>query len=243
MLELLPVRCNLSLLINQLIHILLVVILSISVVLEFHAYYIKTTKLEKYQSESISLGNWIVYLARILNMVFALFLAAAFEFGFVLKLTLIFLFGFLWGSIACFFYVQSDKFERILNAIFGRLFFFNFSNLSRRRYWRPTKNRWSHMWLLMIVSTVASYLALIVPFFLVRHHADYRMSAVYVSQFFNFGSALLLISIVEPYIMKQFDQDSRSVELIDQLDGLVLSRMWSSGLLALACAFWLVVFS
>ena len=214
-------------------------LLSISILLELHGYFIKTSNIHNQQSEVLAFGNWVIYTARILHMLFAFALAIALEDGFQLQLSVIFSLAFTLGTIASIFYINFNIVEIILNKIFGWILFMPFPDLCDLKFWRPIDRRFSCRWIAMITSSALAYLALIMPFFVARTLPEYRMSSVYLGQIFTFGSTIILLSMIEPKMMSALDQSKFPDSAPKEIDDFIYARVWLTGILAISCVIWI----
>lgn len=226
-----------------LLHAMFSLLLGVSILLEFHGYYVKTSATLDTQSRSLSLSNWIVYLARILNICCAFILAVALELGSELKLSIIFLLGFLIGSVLCSLYWKTSIVEELCRYLLGRLIFLSHSSVGDCRYWRPVRLNFSKHSLGMVVAAGAAYCALILPFYVARTFPEFRMTAVYTGQILNFISTLALLGFIEPRMMMSLDRANSTSEDTSDLDGFISGRLWLTVILTFACGIWILVFS
>lgn len=225
------------------LHLILSFLLASSILLEFHGYYVRTLATLNVQSSSLSLSNWIVYVARILNVSFAFALAFAFEFGLELQLSVIFLVGFLFGFLLSLLYWKTGFVEELGCRLLWRLVFFSHASLKACRYWRPVRLGFSKRGTSMMACATAAYGALIVPFFVARHFPEYRMASVYAGQAFNFLSTFVLLTIVEPRMMLDLDRANAAGGDAKGVDGFIAGRLWLTGVMVVICGIWIVFFS
>lgn len=220
------------------VKLILIFILTISIVVELHAYFVKTTFHESRRAQTIAFANWIIYVARILNMIFAFLLALSLEHGLNLQLSIIFASGFFFGTVLSVLYLNSRRFEKFITASLSLVFFIPFSNFRHEKFWRATHNVLSRRWGGMFITAAMAYMALLVPFIVARLYPEYRMSAVYVGQAFNFASTIILLSAVEPRMMFSLDEAEEKGGKALYVDGFIHSRVWVTGILCLCCLSW-----
>lgn len=222
------------------LQLVLALILAFSIVVELHAYFIKTTSYKDMGAQALAYANWVIYVARILNMVFAFFLALSWEYGFSLQLSIIFALGFFLGTVLSILYLLSRRLEGIINAVLWPVLFIPFRSFRYVRFWRETHNVISRRWLAMFMTAGMAYMALLVPFFVARMLPEYRMSAVYVGQAFNFASTLVLLTAVEPRMMLSLDDAGKAGKKAQFMDGFIYSRIFVTGIFCLSSLYWLL---
>ncbi|MDA8631870.1 hypothetical protein N9L29_04145 [Litoricolaceae bacterium] len=225
------------------IQFLLILLLSLSIVLELHGYFIKTANFSERQSLTIGFSNWVIYLARILNMGFAFLLAFAFEYGLTLQLSVIFASAFLLGTILSAWYVSSRRAESLLNLALGFILYMPFRELKGEGFWRSTKATFSYRWVFMVISAGMAYFAILMPFFVARMLPEFRMTSVFLGQALNFGSTLILLGMIEPRMMADLDRVRGSARHPEGLNGFIHGRVWLTAFMALICFTWLIFFS
>jgi hypothetical protein len=215
----------------------LAVMFSFSIILDLYGYFIKTTCIESAQTEALALSNWVVYHARVINMVLALILAFSFESGMQLSIPLVFIGSFLMASFAAILFIYTDRVESLLKYTFGIFIFYPFAGMRKKTFWRPLNLSVNIFFLSALVSAGLIYMAIILPFYTVSFFPEFRMSIVYFGQFFTFMSTVILLSYIDPKIMKYLDLKKCKYGP----DGFVFGRIWAIFMITLImlCSFFL----
>ena len=210
---------------------------ALSIICDLHGYYIKTSKYPLKQAQVIALGNWVVYVARILNVVFATTLGFLFELQLSIRLSEVFFIGFLLAFMVSIFYLASPLVERGLNFLLGIIIYRPFPELQGIQFWRKVSFGIGSRVLSMFVSANFIYLALILPFLMAKLFPEFRMTAVFIGQFMNFIATAILLSYVEPKIMYSFDTNEPNIFL----DGFIFGRVILVGLMATLSSLWFLL--
>lgn len=219
--------------------VVLPVLLALSVVLDLYGYYIKSTRHAAKQAQILAFGNWVIYLARMLNVVFAFVLAAMFESEVVTRLSVIFCSGFLLAALLVLIFMKTNKVERVLCYLLALPFYKPFNNLSTERFWRPVSPVMGLRGYGMFVSASFVYMALILPFVIAKLIPEFRMSAVFVGQLMNFASTAILLSYLEPRMMQFLDDKGK----VGEIDGVIFGRIVLVLCMAVAMTGWAIVFA
>lgn len=99
------------------------VLLALSVLCDLHGYYVKSSVQPERQAEVIAFGNWVIYLARMMNVGFAMVLAFLYELQIPVRLSVIFFLGFFFAWVGSMIYLRSSSLERWLCRALGFLFY------------------------------------------------------------------------------------------------------------------------
>jgi hypothetical protein len=213
-------------------------LLAMSVLSDLHGYYVKSSLQSERQAEVIALGNWIIYLARMMNVIFAMALAFVYELQMPIRLSVIFFVGFLIALMGSLIYLRSPSLERGLTALLGFLFYRPFASLRGIKYWRKVGFGVRVRWLSMMVSAAFVYIALFLPFVAARFYPEFRMTVVFIGQLMNFMSTAILLAYIEPRIMQGLDAKTPQ----DQMDGFISGRVMLVGLMAVLSLAWVLAF-
>ena len=216
----------------------LALLLAVSVLLDLHGYYVKSSAQPEQQAEVIAFGNWVIYLARMMNVGFALVLAFVFEAGLPVRLSVIFFIAFTTALALSLLYLRGPLVERLLVLLMALPLYRPFPGLRGRTYWRPVGVGVSVRWLSMMMSAAFVYLALLLPFLAARLLPDFRMTVVFIGQLMNFMSTAILLAYIEPRMMQGLDRQRPQAEM----DGFISGRIMLVALMALASLVWLIVF-
>lgn len=218
----------------MLIFVLMVLAIFVSVVLDLYGYYIKSTRSDRGQAELIALGNWVIYIARTINMFCALALAYIFEAGLDIRLPEIFLAGFLLSLVGLTLFMRHRWPERWISMICGPVMFMPFRKLYGTLYWRPVSRGMPTQVFWSFLSAGLIYLALMLPFFVAQLLPAYRMTLVFTGQLMNFLSTVIMLSYIEPRMMQALDARTDS----PSLDGYIAGRAYVVVLMVLLATAW-----
>jgi hypothetical protein len=217
---------------------LLGVLLALSVLCDLHGYYVKSSLQPERQAEVIAFGNWVIYVARMMNVAFAMALAFLYELQMPVRLSVIFFFGFLIGWIGSMVYLRSPSVERGLTALMRFLFYRPFPRLRNIEYWRKVGFGVRVRWLSMMTSAAFIYLALLLPFVVARLLPEFRMTVVFIGQLMNFMSSAILLAYIEPRMMQGLDKKAPQ----DEMDGFIAGRVILVGLMTILSLAWVLAF-
>jgi hypothetical protein len=213
-------------------------LLALSVLCDLHGYYVKSSVQPQRQAEVIAFGNWVIYLARMMNVGFAMVLAFLYELEIPIRLSVIFFLGFFLAWLLSLVYLRSAALERGLSLALGFLFYRPFPELRGIQYWRKVGYGVRVRWLSMMASAAFVYLALLLPFVAARLLPEFRMTVVFIGQLMNFMSTAILLAYIEPRMMQGLDRNAPQ----DEMDGFISGRVILVGCLAVLTMVWAVSF-
>jgi hypothetical protein len=199
---------------------------------------VKTSVQPQRQAEVIAFGNWVIYLARMMNVGFAMVLAFLYELQMPIRLSVIFFLGFFLAWLGSLVYLRSAALERGLCLALGFLFYRPFPDLRGIQYWRKVGYGVRVRWLSMMASAAFVYLALLLPFLAARLLPEFRMTVVFIGQLMNFMSTAILLAYIEPRMMQGLDRNAPQ----DEMDGFISGRVMLVGCLAVLTMVWAVSF-
>ena len=201
--------------------------------LDVYALFIRLSDVTQNRSEGLALANWVLYLARILNLASAFALAFVFESNKDLRFSELILWGFLLGLILLITFMRFRTVELVMHKLFGFILFMPARALLGVKFWRPIgQPRTAHVVISLCISLFLNA-AIFLPFVITKIIPEYRMSAVYMGQFMNFASTLLLMLYADPVMMRGRD----SQILAAGMDGFIWGRLIAN---ALVVAFFVV---
>lgn len=220
------------------LQIFLVCVLALSIIVELHGYFVKSTYLLEGGAQALAFGNWIIYISRIFNMIFSFLLAIGLENGLELQLSVIFACGFFFGTILSILYVYSRRLEASISSLMSPILYISFDSFRGISFWRKTSATVTRRWIAMFTTAGLAYAALIIPFLIARMVPEYRMTSVYLGQALNFLSTIVLLGLLEPRLMASLDHAKKAEGFVRNVDGFIWSRVWLTGFLCLVCAGW-----
>jgi hypothetical protein len=213
-------------------------LLAVSVLCDFHGYFVKSSLQPERQAEVIAFGSWVIYLARMMNVGFAMVLAFLYELQIPVRLSVIFFLGFFFAWIGSLAYMHSPALERWLSMVLGFLFYRPFPKLRDIKYWRKIGFGVRVRWLSMMASAAFVYLALLLPFLAARLLPEFRMTVVFIGQLMNFMSTAILLAYIEPRMMQGLDRNAPQ----DEMDGFISGRVMLVGCMTILSLVWVVAF-
>lgn len=213
-------------------------LLALSALCDVHGYYVKSSLQPERQAEVIAFGNWVIYVARMMNVGFAMTLAFVFELQLPIRLSVIFFLGFFFAWIGGMFYLRSPALELLLTKLLGFLFYRPFPSLRGVQYWRKVGFGVRVRWVSMMASAAFVYMALLLPFIVARLLPEFRMTVVFVGQLMNFMSSAILLAYIEPRMMQSLDKNAPQ----NELDGFISGRVMLVGLMAILSLTWVLAF-
>jgi hypothetical protein len=213
-------------------------LLALSVLCDLHGYYVKSSVQPQQQAEVIAFGNWVIYLARMMNVGFAMVLAFLYELQIPIRLSVIFFLGFFLAWLGSLVYLRSPALERGLSFALGFLFYRPFPELRGIKYWRKVGYGVRVRWLSMMASAAFVYLALLLPFLVARLLPEFRMTVVFLGQLMNFMSTAILLAYIEPRMMQGLDRNAPQ----DEMDGFISGRVILVGCMTVLSMVWVVSF-
>lgn len=216
----------------------LAALLALSVLCDLHGYYVKSSLQPDQQAVVIAFGNWVIYLARMMNVGFAMVLAFMYELQMPIRLSVIFFMGFFFAWMGSMGYVRSSVVERCLSSVLGLLFYGPFPQLKGVEYWRRVGFGVRVRWLSMMLSAAFVYLALLLPFVAARLLPEFRMTVVFVGQLMNFMSTAILLAYIEPRMMQGLDRNAPQ----NEMDGFISGRVMLVGGMAVLSLVWVIAF-
>jgi hypothetical protein len=216
----------------------LAALLALSVLCDLHGYYVKSSLQPDRQAEVIAFGNWVIYLARMMNVGFAMVLAFLYELQIPIRLSVIFFLGFFFAWTGSMLYLRSPAAGRVLSKLLGFLFYRPFPQLQDIEYWRKVGFGVRVRWLSMMASAAFVYLALLLPFVAARLLPDFRMTVVFIGQLMNFMSTAILLAYIEPRMMQGLDRNAPQ----DEMDGFISGRVMLVGFMTILSSVWVVAF-
>jgi hypothetical protein len=213
-------------------------LLALSVLCDLHGYYVKSSVQPEQQAEIVAFGNWVIYLARMMNVGFAMMLAFLYELQMPVRLSMIFFLGFFIAWIGSLLYLRSPALERCLCMALGVLFYRPFPKLRGIQYWRKVGFGVRVRWLSMMTSAAFVYLALLLPFLAARLLPEFRMTVVFIGQLMNFMSTAILLAYIEPRMMQGLDRNAPQ----NEMDGFITGRVMLVGCMTVLSLVWVVSF-
>ena len=213
-------------------------VLALSVLCDLHGYYVKSSVQPERQAEVIAFGNWVIYLARMMNVAFAMALAFLYELQMPVRLSVIFFLGFFFAWLGSMVYLRSQAVERGLSLALGFLFYRPFPQLQGVQYWRKVGFGVRVRWLSMMASAAFVYLALLLPFLAARLLPEFRMTVVFIGQLMNFMSTAILLAYIEPRMMQGLDRNAPQGEM----DGFISGRVMLVGCMTVLSLVWVLAF-
>ncbi len=213
-------------------------LLALSVLCDLHGYYVKSSVQPERQAEVIAFGNWVIYLARMMNVGFAMVLAFLYELQMPVRLSVIFFLGFFIAWMGSLMYLRTPVVERWLSSVLGFLFYRPFPQLRGIQYWRRVGFGVCVRWLSMMASAAFVYLALLLPFLAARLLPEFRMTVVFIGQLMNFMSTAILLAYIEPRMMQGLDRNVPQ----DEMDGFISGRVMLVGCMTVLSLVWVVSF-
>ena len=214
------------------------VLLALSVLCDLHGYYVKSSIQPERQAEVVAFGNWVIYLARMMNVGFAMVLAFLYELQMPVRLSMIFFLGFFIAWVGSLLYLRSPALERWLCRALSFLFYRPFPQLRGIQYWRKVGFGVRVRWLSMMASAAFVYLALLLPFLAARLLPEFRMTVVFIGQLMNFMSTAILLAYIEPRMMQGLDRNAPQ----DEMDGFISGRVMLVGCMTVLSLVWVVSF-
>ena len=213
-------------------------LLALSVLCDLYGYYVKSSIQPARQAEVIAFGNWVIYLARMMNVGFAMMLAFLYELQMPVRLSVIFFLGFFFAWLGSLVYLRSPVIERLLCMALGLFFYRPFPQLRGIQYWRKVGFGVRVRWLSMMASAAFVYLALLLPFLAARLLPEFRMTVVFIGQLMNFMSTAILLAYIEPRMMQGLDRNAPQ----DEMDGFISGRVMLVGCMTVLSLVWVVSF-
>ncbi len=197
--------------------------------LDVYAHYVRLSEVTQNRSEGLALANWVLYLARIFIMTSSFVLAYIFESKQSIRFSELILWGFLLGTVLVFAFVRYQLLELLIRKVAGFVLFMPAKTLAYENYfWRPLgAPKVSHL----VTSTCTCLFlntGIFLPFIMTKLAPDYRMSAVYMGQFVNFLSTLLVMLYADPVMMRGRDAQTS----VGGLDGFIWGRLLANLLIA-----------
>ncbi|PKH05308.1 hypothetical protein [Moritella sp. Urea-trap-13] len=216
--------------IDIVLSILVFFLISISQVIEMHAYTLKGVHSEIYARQFLGLANWMQYLARIIYVFVLMLLSFMFEFlnlgdGILPLVMGAFVFSFILSIL--FFTYQSfrDKIVFLLRPVAA----FSYPELKNMKI-NVTINdaSFDRVFFYTVFSTWLIGLAFILPFFIAIRYPEFRMMATYTGQALNFVATAVIFSRIEPKIFQELDQTVFSGDNVcSSIQSLLKARMYA----------------
>ena len=216
------------------IEIIVAACLMVAIWLDVYALFIRLSDVTQNRSEGLALANWVLYLARILNLASAFALAFVFESNKEVRFSELILLGFVLGFILLAAFVQFRSVEVLIHKLFGFVLFMPARSLWGAKFWRPIGHaRVAHVLISLFICLFLNA-AIFLPFVITKIMPQYRMSAVYMGQFMNFASTLLLMLYADPVMMRGRDTQI----LAAGMDGFIWGRFVANALVILFFVVW-----
>lgn len=173
-------------------------------------------------------------MARILNLASAFALAIIFESNQIVRFSELILFGFMLGFLLLFSFVRYRKIEELMHSAVGFVLFMPVKRLSQCKFWRPLgRPDFAHVAKSFGICLFFK-IAIFLPFVITRILPEYRMSAVYLGQFMNFMSTLMLVLYADPVMMRGRDTQIS----VGGLDGFIWDRVLANFLIVVVFVAW-----
>ena len=101
------------------IEIIVAVCLMAAIWLDVYALFIRLSDVTQNRSEGLALANWVLYLARILNLATAFALAYVFESNKDVRFSELILWGFVLGLVLLAAFMRFRSIEVLIHKLFG----------------------------------------------------------------------------------------------------------------------------
>jgi hypothetical protein len=219
------------------IELLVVLLLAGGIWLDVYSLYVRLSHVTQKRSEGLALANWVLYMARMLNLASAFALALIVESNSGINFSGLVLTSFLVGSLFLFVFYKFRFVESLLLRLMGFVMFMPARGLAGNHFWRPLGwPKLSHVVSSMLISLFLNF-AIFLPFVITTIKPEFRMSSVYFGQFMNFISTLLLMLYADPVMMRGRDEAAA----VDAMDGFIWGRFASNLLIVALIAIWMAV--
>lgn len=207
--------------------------------LDVYSLYVRLSEVTQTRSEGLALANWVLYLARIFIMTSSFALAFIFESKQSIRFSELILVGFGLGTALSLAFVRYRWLEVWIRKVAGFVMFMPAKGLAKENdFWRPLgAPKVSHL-----VTSMSTCLFLNVgiflPFIMTKLVPEYRMSAVYMGQFVNFMSTLLVMLYADPVMMRGRDAQISVGGLDGFIWGRLLANLLITGLFVAWVGYW-----
>ncbi len=219
------------------IQLLVVLFLVGGIWLDVYSLYVRLSHVTQKQSEGLALANWVLYLARMLNLASAFALALIFESNSIVNFSSLVLTSFLVGSLLLLVFYKFRLVESLLLRLIGFVIFMPARGLAGNNFWRSLgRPKLSHVVSSMLISLFLNF-AIFLPFVITAIKPEFRMSSVYLGQFMNFISTLLLMLYADPVMMRGRDEASD----VNTMDGFIWGRFAANLFIVALIAVWTAV--
>ena len=218
------------------LEVFVAVCLMAAIWLDVYALYVRLSAVTQARAEGLALANWVLYLARIFNLASSFALAFIFESKQNVRFSELILAGSVLGTVLLFAFTRIRALESLILTAVGFVVFMPARGLRAHFFWRPLGvPKLSHL-LTSVCICLFLNVAIFLPFIVTKLLPDYRMSAVYVGQFMNFLSTLLLMLYADPVMMRARDAQGA----VDDLDGFIWGRLLANVMIISFFAMWVV---
>lgn len=202
--------------------------------LDVYALYVRLSEVTQKRSEGLALANWVLYLARIFNLTSSFALAFIFESKQNIRFSELILVGFMLGCAFLFAFVRYRMLEEWVQKATGLILFMPAKGLAKSRFWRPLSSpKLTHLMTSLCICLFLN-VAIFLPFIITKLVPEYRMSAVYIGQFMNFISTLLLMLYADPVMMRGRDAQIS----VGGMDGFIWGRLVANSLISVFFTVW-----
>lgn len=174
-------------------------------------------------SSVLALSNWAAYLSRIFAVLTATTFALCYEQSIIIPVKMLFVIGFLIGLLIIVI-LGFNGLHVFMKFGFGILLFLPFKELSNVGYKVPIRKlRSVKIFGVSAIISSTSILALIVPLYVASKIPEYRMTAVYIGQFLNFFGTIILVSILDPHLMRLRDKSKLTAVSTEVIFGRIVA--------------------
>lgn len=219
------------------IELLVVLFLVGGIWLDVYSLYVRLSHVTQRRAEGLALANWVLYMARLLNLASAFALALIFESSSSLDFSGLVLASFSLGVLFLLAFYRFRIIELWLLRLIGFAMFMPAKGLASHHFWRPlARPKASHVASSMLISLFLNF-AIFLPFVITTIKPEFRMSSVYLGQFMNFISTLLLMLYADPVMMRGRDASIA----VDAMDGFIWGRFAANFLIVVLVAIGMVV--
>lgn len=203
--------------------------------LDVYALYVRFSEVTQSHSEGLALASWVLYLARIFIMASSFALAFIFESKQSIRFSELILVGFVLGTALLCIFVRYRWLEVVIRQATEFFLFMPSRDLAKGNlFWRPLGvPNMAHIFT-STVTCLFLNVGIFLPFIMTKLVPEYRMSAVYVGQFVNFASTILVMLYSDPVMMRGRDAQIS----VGGLDGFIWGRLLANFLIAVFFIVW-----
>lgn len=219
----------------MMIELLLVCLLTVSYVLDFHSIYIRSHNSAKKIGEFLALANLVQYLSRILIVITIFIISILTETKHKnIDFSLIFSLASFLATILLIIIIHNEKIANMICIIIKPAIILSFRNIANQQYWRIFTRKIKMS--LMISSFSVNSLALtasFLPFLIAEFIPQYRMTSVYAGQLLNFCATAIVLTMLDPKAMRLLSTGSADEARSSILLGRITSHVLASFVLGI----------